>query len=179
MSQETESLVITASGEDKIGLVEAFTRRINESGCNIEESRMAALGGRFALLMRVTGSWDALAKLESRLSAAGEEIGLAIIHQRTRATRADVPLIPYTVEVAALDQPGIVNSLANFFAKLHINIETLDTETYPAPHTGSPMFAVRMTLGIPATAHIATLRGDFLDYCDGQNLDATFEPIRM
>jgi len=41
------------------------------------------------------------------------------------------------------------------------------------------MFAVRMTLGIPADAHIATLRGNFLDYCDDQNLDATFEPARV
>jgi len=178
MSNETESIVLTASGEDKIGLVEGLTRRIGESGCNIEESRMAALAGRFALLMRVTGSWDALVKLESRLPAAGEEFGLAIVQQRTRAAKADKPLIPYVVEVSALDQPGIVNSLANFFARLRINIESLDTDAYPAPHTGAPMFAVRMTLGIPADAHIATLRGDFLDYCDDHNLDATFEPVR-
>lgn len=179
MANDQESLVITASGDDKIGLVEGFTRRIAESGCNIEESRMATLGGRFALLMRVTGNWDALAKLEARLSAVAQELGLSIIQQRTRAARHEKPLIPYAVEVAALDQPGIVNSLANFFARLHINIEALDTETYPAPHTGAPMFAVHMTLGIPADAHIATLRGDFLDYCDAQNLDATFEPIRL
>ncbi len=178
MSNETESIVLTASGEDKIGLVEGLTRRIGESGCNIEESRMAALAGRFALLMRVTGSWDALAKLESRLPAVGEEFGLAIVQQRTRAAKIEKPLIPYVVEVSALDQPGIVNSLANFFARLRINIESLDTDTYPAPHTGAPMFAVRMTLGIPADAHIATLRGDFLDYCDDHNRDATFEPVR-
>jgi len=178
MSNETESIVLTASGEDKIGLVEGLTRRIGESGCNIEESRMAALAGRFALLMRVTGSWDALAKLESRLPAVGEEFGLAIVQQRTRAAKIEKPLIPYVVEVSALDQPGIVNSLANFFARLRLNIESLDTDTYPAPHTGAPMFAVRMTLGIPADAHIATLRGDFLDYCDDHNLDATFEPVR-
>ena len=179
MSSDTESLVITACGEDKIGLVEGFTRRISEAACNLEESRMAAMGGRFALLVRVTGSWDALAKLEARLPAVGDELGLTFILQRTRPTRSDKPLIPYTVEVAALDQPGIVNSLANFFARLHINIEALDTETYPAPHTGAPMFAVHMTPGIPADAHIATLRGNFLDYCDDQNLDATFEPVRM
>lgn len=178
MSNDAESIVLTASGEDKIGLVEGLTRRINESGCNIEESRMAALAGQFAVLMRVTGSWDALAKLESRLPATGEELGLAIVQRRTRAGKIDRPLIPYVVEVSALDQPGIVNSLANFFARLRINIESLDTDTYPAPHTGAPMFAVRMTLGIPADAHIATLRGDFLDYCDSQNLDATFEPVR-
>lgn len=179
MSRDTESLVITACGEDKVGLVEGFTRRISESSCNLEESRMAALGGRFALLMRVSGNWDALAKLEARLPAVGEELGLTLILQRTRPARADKPLIPYAVEVVTLDQPGIVNRLANFFARLQINIEALDTETYPAPHTGAPMFAVRMTLGIPADAHIASLRGDFLDYCDDQNLDATFEPVRV
>ncbi len=178
MSNEAESIVLTASGEDKVGLVEGLTRRIGESGCNIEESRMAALAGRFALLMRVTGSWDALAKLESRLPSVGEELGLAVVQQRTRSTKVEKPLIPYVVEVSALDQPGIVNSLANFFARLRINIESLDTDAYPAPHTGAPMFAVRMTLGIPADAHIATLRGDFLDYCDDHNLDATFEPVR-
>lgn len=178
MASDTESIVITASGKDKVGLVEGLTRRINEAGCNIEESRMAALAGRFALLMRVTGNWDALAKLESRLPAVGEELGLAIIQQRTRGTQREKPLIPYMVEVTALDQPGIVNSLSNFFARLRINIESLETDTYPAPHTGAPMFAVHMTLGIPADAHIATLRGDFLDYCDDHNLDATFEPVR-
>ena len=52
---------------------------------------MAALGGRFALLMRVTGSWDALAKLEARLPAVGEELGLSLIQQRTRAARAEKP----------------------------------------------------------------------------------------
>jgi len=178
MSNEAESIVLTASGEDKVGLVEKLTRAIGEAGANIEESRMAVLAGQFAVLMRVTGSWDALAKLESRLPGVGEEIGLSIVQRRTRGTKAERPLIPYVVEVSALDQPGIVNSLANFFARLRINIESLDTDTYPAPHTGAPMFAVRMTLGIPADAHIATLRGDFLDYCDEHNLDATFEPVR-
>lgn len=178
MSIDSESLVITAAGEDKVGLVDGLTRRINEAGGNIEESRMTVLGERFALLMRVSGNWDALAKLETRLAGIGEELGLAVLHQRTKGGRADKKLIPYAVEVSALDQPGIVNNLASFFARLRINIESLDTDTYPAPHTGAPMFAVHMTLGIPADAHIATLRGDFLDYCDDHNLDATFEPVR-
>jgi len=40
------------------------------------------------------------------------------------------------------------------------------------------MFSVSMTVGVPADMHIPTLRGDFLDYCDGLNLDAIFEPVR-
>jgi glycine cleavage system transcriptional repressor len=41
------------------------------------------------------------------------------------------------------------------------------------------MFSVSMTVGIHADVHIPTLRGNFLDYCDDLNLDASFEPARV
>jgi len=177
--QTPASLVITASGEDQVGLVEKFTGRITAAGCNIEESRMAVLGGQFAIIMRVAGPWNGLSKLESQLEAAGQELGLAIVHRRTQEKPREKPAVPYHVDVVALDHPGIVHSLASFFAKRGINIEELQTDTYPAPHTGAPMFSVGITVGLPADAHIPTLRADFLDYCDDLNLDATFEPARV
>lgn len=173
-----ESLVITASGEDQVGLVEKFSARITESGCNIEESRMAVLGGQFALVMRVAGAWSALSKLEGQLESAGRQLGLTVIHTRTREKVHAKAAIPYQVDVVSLDHPGIVHSLASFFSKRGISIEEMQTDTYPAPHTGTPMFSVGMTVAIPADAHISTLRTDFLDYCDDLNLDATLEPAR-
>jgi glycine cleavage system transcriptional repressor len=173
-----EYLAITATGEDRIGLVDKFTARISESGCNIEDSRMAVLGGHFAIIMLLSGPWNALTKLESQLDAIGEQLELTIIHKRTRPRGPGKALIPYHVEVVAMDHPGIVHKLASFFAARAINIEELDTDTYAAPHTGAPMFKVNMTIGIPAETHIPSLRGDFLDYCDDLNLDALFEPAR-
>lgn len=171
-------LMITASGEDKVGLVDRLSSRIAENGCNIEESRMAVLGGQFALIMLVGGPWNGLSKLEGQLSALGEQLGLTIIHKRTQKRERTQAAVPYSVEVIAMDHPGIVYKLSTFFARNGINIEELDTSTYPAPHTGTPMFSVHMTVGIPASTHIPTLRGDFLDYCDDLNLDAIFEPVR-
>jgi glycine cleavage system transcriptional repressor len=173
-----ESLVITACAEDQVGLVEKFSSRITESGCNIEESRMAVLGGQFAIILRAAGSWNALAKLEAQLDATGEQLGLTIVHRRTRGKPRAASAVPYQIDVIALDHPGIVHSLARFFSQRGINIEELQTDTYPAPHTGAPMFSVRMTVGVPSEARIPVLRGDFLDYCDDLNLDATFEPVR-
>lgn len=180
MNQPTvpDHLVITASGEDRVGLVERLTGRIVDAGCNIEESRMALLGGQFAIIMLVSGRWDALSKLEDKVPGLGDELGLAIIHKRTRHLERKQPLVPYHIEVVAMDHPGIVHSLANYFSRQGINIEELSTETYAAPHTGTPMFSVSMTVGVPADMHIPTLRSDFLDYCDGLNLDAIFEPVR-
>jgi glycine cleavage system transcriptional repressor len=172
-------LVITASGEDKVGLVDKLSAKITESACNIEESRMAVLGGQFALIMLVSGVWNALSKLEGQLAAVGEQLGLTIIHKRTKERERTQPLVPYHVEVVAMDNPGIVRSLASFFSRNGINIEELQTNTYPAPHTGTPMFSVVMTVGIPASTHIPAMRSSFLDYCDDLNLDASFEPSRI
>lgn len=171
-------LVITASGDDRIGLVDRLSARITDSGCNIEESRMAVLGGKFALIMLVAGPWNALSKLEGQLAPLGADLGLTIIHERTRKREQALAAVPYSVEVVAMDHPGIVRDLAAFFARQGINIEEMQTSTYPAPHTGTPMFSVNMTVGVPARTHIPTLRGDFLDYCDDLNLDAIFEPAR-
>jgi glycine cleavage system transcriptional repressor len=180
MNKDTENnyLAITASGDDKVGIVDQLSGRIADSGCNIEESRMAVLGGKFALIMLVSGPWHALSKLEGQMASLGQQLGLTIIHERTRKRERTEPAIPYTVEVVAMDHPGIVRSLSAFFSRNGINIEELQTSTYPAPHTGTPMFSVVMTVGIQAKVHIQTLRSDFLDYCDDLNLDATFEPVR-
>jgi glycine cleavage system transcriptional repressor len=180
MNTETEKnyLVITASGEDKIGIVDRLAGRIADSGCNIEESRMVVLEGQCALIMLVSGSWHALSKLEGQMTLLGEQLGLTIIHKRTCKRERAEPAIPYTVEVVAMDQPGIVRSLAAFFTRNGINIEEVQSNSYPAPNTGTPLTSIVMTVGIHAKVHIPTLRGDFLDYCDDLNLDATFEPVR-
>jgi len=172
-------LVITASGEDKIGLVDRLSSRIAESGCNIEESRMAVLGDQFALIMQLSGPWNALSKLEGQMESLGDQLGLTIIYKRAQHRERVQPAVPYVVEVVAMDHPGIVRNLAAFFSRNGINIEELQTDTYPAPHTGTTMFSVAMTVGIRADVHIPTLRGNFLDYCDDLNLDASFEPARM
>ncbi|MFA5371827.1 MAG: glycine cleavage system protein R [Sideroxydans sp.] len=180
MSTETENnyLVITASGADKVGLIDRLAGRIADSDCNIEESRMAVLEGQFALIMLISGSWHALSRLEGQMVALGEQLGLTILHERTRKHERPEPAIPYSVEVVTMDRPGIVRSLSAFFTRNGINIEEMQTNTYPAAHTDTPLFSVVMTVGIPGKVHIPTLRGDFLDYCDELNLDASFEPVR-
>jgi len=172
-------LMITASGEDKVGLVDRLSSKIVESGCNIEESRMAVLGGQFALIMLLSGPWDALSRLDGQMDLLGDQLGLTIVHKWTQQRERTQPAVPYRVEVVAMDHPGIVRSLAAFFSRNGINIEELQTDTYPAPHTGTPMFSVIMTVGIHADVRIPALRENFLDYCDDLNLDATFEPARM
>jgi glycine cleavage system transcriptional repressor len=40
------------------------------------------------------------------------------------------------------------------------------------------MFSVHLTVDIPADIQIATLREEFMDFCDQLNLDAIIEPLK-
>lgn len=174
----TEFLVLSALGSDRPGIVDQLARAAAASGCNIEDSRMTVLGGEFAVLMLVSGSATAISAMEQAAPSVGAGLDLALLTRRTRPRPQQAAARPYRIEVSALDQPGLVHELANFFASRHINIETLETSTYAAPHTGSQMFALAMTVNLPADVPVAGLRTAFLEHCDARNLDAGFEAAR-
>ena len=171
-------LVITALGKDKPGIVDKLSETITNCSCNIVDSRMTILGGEFAVILMVSGKWNELTKLEDVLQAQRELLELTITCKRTEPDESPKNLMPYSVEVISIDHPGIVYELAHFFSSRNINIQELNTTRYSAAHTGTPMFAVHMTANIPADTHVATLRDDFLDFCESQNMDATIEPLK-
>jgi glycine cleavage system transcriptional repressor len=175
---KSNQLVISALGEDKPGIIDALSRCILNSGCAIADSRMTVLGGDFAILLLVDGNWNSLAKLETQLPPLEERLGLSITTRRTSPREPRRDLLPYGIDVAAMDQPGIVHNLASFFSQRQINIQEMVTSSYAAAHTGTPMFAVHMTVDIPASLQISVLRDEFMDFCDQLNLDAVMEPVK-
>lgn len=178
MTNKKTYLVISALGSDRPGIVNSLSKSIAEHGCSIEDSRATVLGGEFAVMLLVEGKWNTLAKVENALPELEQQLGMTIIAKRTGERESSRRLVPYGVEVVSMDHPGIVNSLAGFFADRDINIEDMVTSTYAAAHTGTPMFSVNMTVGIPSDLHIAALREEFMDYCDSLNLDAVLEPLK-
>jgi glycine cleavage system transcriptional repressor len=171
-------LVISALGEDRPGIVSELSRAIQECGCSIADARMTVMGAEFAVLLMVYGNWNTLAKLEVQLKRLEHTLGINTLTKRTRDRERGGDLLPYAVEVVAADQPGIVHKLTDYFCSRSINVEDLVARSYPAPHTGAPMFSVNVVIGVPATMHIAMLREEFMDFCDQLNLDAIMEPVR-
>ena len=174
----SNQLVIAAVGEDRPGLVNDLSSWILESGCNIADSRMTVLGGEFAVLLLAEGQWNNLTRLEGQLEQVQARLGMIISLKRTEQKKPEGSFLPYAVDVVALDHPGIVNNLANFFSQRGVNIQDLSTSGYSAAHTGTQMFSVHMILDVPGTTHIAGLREEFLDFCDRLNLDAVIEPLK-
>jgi glycine cleavage system transcriptional repressor len=171
-------VVICALGQDRPGIINDLSQVIANTDCNVVDTRMTVLGSEFSLLMLVSGPWNAIAKLEDQIPALEKRLDLSVLLRRTEPRKPAGNLLPYDVEVLSLDQPGIVSRLTGFFAARGINIEDMVTSSYAAAHTGTPMFSVHMSIGIPADVHIARLRQDFLEFCDEVNLDGMMEPIR-
>lgn len=171
-------LVISALGSDRPGIVKALSQAVLEHDGNILDSRMTVLGGEFAVLMLVSGSENTLAKLEADQGKLATELDLLITLKRTQARDQQARALPYEVEVVAMDNPGIVHEIANFFSTRSINIDDLHTGTYAAPHTGTRMFSLHLVLSMPAEKSVAELRDAFLDFCEARNLDATMSPKR-
>ncbi|HEX2668490.1 MAG TPA: glycine cleavage system protein R [Gammaproteobacteria bacterium] len=171
-------LVVSVLAQDRPGILHDLARVVRDCGCNVVESRMTVLGGEFSMLLLVSGNWNTVTKLESTLPKLEKSLGLTLSSRRTgeRAPRED--LLPYAVDVVCLDQPGIIFNLANFFAERNIGVAELSTRSYTAAHTGAPMFAVQMSVNIPADTHVGRLREDFMEFCDNLNLDAIMEPIK-
>lgn len=170
-------LIISAIGSDRPGLIRDLSKAIADAGCSISDCRMTVLGSEFTLLLLAAGSWNAVAKLESQAAALGKKLDLAIATRRTEA-RAPRDMAPYAVDVAALDRPGVLSEVAEFFASRDINIDELSSWSYTAANTGSEMISITLNISVPADLHIGRLRDDFTDFCDGLNLDATLEPAR-
>ncbi len=174
----SNQLVIAAVGNDRPGLVDGLSGWVTDNDCNIADSRMMVLGGEFAVLLLVTGKWNNLVKIEDQAGQMQDKLGMTLNIKRTEMKQPGGDFLPYGVDVVALDHPGIVHNLANFFSQRSINIQDLSTSGYSAAHTGTPMFTVHMTLDVPADTHIASLREEFMEFCDRLNLDAIIEPVK-
>lgn len=170
-------LAITAIGPDRPGLIRDLSQAVSSAGGSIRESRMIALGSDFAVLMLVAGNWHSVNKIRDKFSQLEREASLTVTVRDTEPRTIETSA-PYNIDVVTLDQEGIVLRLSSFFANRTLEIAEMNTRRYNAPHTGAAMFAVQMTVNVPASLHIATLREEFLDFCDEHNLDAVIEPAQ-
>jgi len=167
-----ENAVISTIGPDKPGLVEAVSAWILTCSANIEESRMAVLGGDFATIILVTGPAGLLGRLEA---GKAELERVHHLHIFVRSSKGDVassePMLRYELSGTALDQAGIVNLVARELSGRRINIISAETSTEPAPFSGAPVFHFRMKIDIPASVPVGQVRAALAELGDRENLD--------
>jgi glycine cleavage system transcriptional repressor len=165
--------LITAVGIDRPGIVGDLSRWIYDRGGNIEDSRMALLGGEFAVLMLIAGDEGLAQRLEAAREAFQLDTGLTLLLHPAAAEprREPTPALRYNLTATTLDHPGIVYTISRLLSARRINIIRADTRTTPAPFTGTPVFRLDMEMDIPATLSIPHIRQELESLGEAENID--------
>ncbi len=174
----TEYLVLTAVGTDRPGIVAEITELVAEKGANVADSRMALLGGEFALMMLLAGEADTLSGLRNALGQTAERLGLQVIFKETGspATHRAGGVRSYRIDVHALDHPGIVHAVTARLRALGGNIVSLETSAYQASVTGTPLFCMELQADFPGEVGAARLREALDEVGETANADVDVRP---
>jgi glycine cleavage system transcriptional repressor len=175
---DSNHLILTAVGPDRVGLVEKISQFIARHGCNIEDSKMAVFCGEFALIVLIAGDGSKLVKVASDYRQIEAETGLTISIKTAAARTAPEPFLPYKLIASCMDHPGIVYQISGILSSLGINIESMETETYAAPVSGTPIFRIEAEISVPTTTNVNSLRQRFADLQREENIDIELSPLR-
>ena len=171
-------LVISALGANSMELTNVLCRASHENRCSVISTRLSRHGEYSALVLQISGSWDALARLEAGLPSLAKKHAFTVNVVRSAALENRPEALPYVAYVSAAYRSDIVNELCQFFIDHHVELENLTCDTYLAPQTGGTMLNATFTVTLPPGVQISWLRDQFLDFADALNLDALIEPWR-
>lgn len=151
---DRELLVLSATEPDRSGLVAELTGFIAECGCNVEDSRVAVLGGYAGIMVLLSGPPGALQAVLNGLERLRERTGIRAVPRHVRSREAhDVPgASRLEVQGSAIDHEGIIHALAETVRQHGGNIVELESATEAAPMSGEPLLRLRMTLWSPTDA---------------------------
>jgi glycine cleavage system transcriptional repressor len=164
-------LILTAVGPDQVGLVEKISQFIVQHGCNIEDSKMAVFCGEFALIILITGESGTLVKIANAYHELEIQTGLTISIKTPSTRKPTESFLPYHLTASCMDHPGIVHKLSQILSRHGINIESMETKTYAAPVSGTPIFRLEAVVSIPAKTNINALRERFAEIQREENID--------
>ena len=172
-------LVLSGIGPDKPGIAREISAAAFESGLSLEDSRMAVLGGEFAILVLLAGDKRGLYGFSGRLASLEKATGLSLTVKSTvsRPEQRVEKGAPVKISVVGMDRTGIVFRVTNLLIHHGINIDNLETTARNAPVTGSPMFHLELTAVVPAAVSLRGLREELANLCDELNLDFSLEAL--
>ena len=158
------SLIISAVGSDRPGIVSELSGTITSHGGNIEKSRMTRLGSDFTIIMLVTvdPKWEeslvvALQAIkELSITTKGTEPNTVIAGENCKDTADE----NCQILLSGADNEGIVKVLSKYLAEKSINIIEMDTHVSQAPVSGTPLFNLKAITSTPMNLNISDIQSD-------------------
>jgi len=175
---DKDHLILTAIGPDQVGLVEKISRFISSRGCNIEDSKMAVFCGEFAVIVLISGEPAKLNQIARDYREMEAETHLSIAMKTPSRRTTSEFFRPYKLVASCMDHSGIVYQISGVLSALGINIESMETKTYFAPVSATPLFRLEADLSVPIRTNINDLRNAFADIQAEQNIDIELTAVK-
>jgi glycine cleavage system transcriptional repressor len=170
---------LSAIGRDRPGIVAGVSGALLQHGANIEDSRMAILGGHFTIMLIVSTPDDAdVDALKRDLDDARGRLGLGAITLEEVADEHGLtrPEASHVVTVYGADHPGIVHSVASAIADMGVNV--IDVATHLVEDEGQPaIYAMMMEVDLPAGVTAEALQLNLREVADREQLDLSIRAV--
>jgi glycine cleavage system transcriptional repressor len=175
-----KTMIITAIGKDRPGIVAAVSKVLYETGCNIEDSSMTILGNDFAMILMVTLPVKVSASLlEKKLAAVRNKLGLSITQRPLKPAELKAAntgsAVPCMISVYGTDKPGIVYRISDFLARNKVNIT--DVETKILSQDTNPVYVMMLEVNVPTQARIPQVTKALSALAHELHIDITIKPI--
>ncbi len=141
--------MLTAIGKDRPGIAAGVSGILFEEDCNIEDSRMARLGGDFAIMLMLRmPEGRTVHQLQEDLAPLQEDLKLTFQLTDLRPEDAmEAPEAPkHVVSVYGADKKGIVAKITRQLADRSVNITNLTTHVVQHPQ---PLYIMLIEIEVP------------------------------
>ena len=170
---------LSAIGRDRPGIVAGVSEALLNHGANIEDSRMAILGGHFTMMLVVStpAGTDADA-LRGELRAKQADLGLGALTLEEVADEHGFarPEASHLVTVYGADHPGIVHSVARTLADAGVNV--VDVATHLIAEEGEQaIYAMMMEVALPDGLGAGELETQLRATADREQLDLSVREL--
>ncbi len=175
----SRSVVLTAVGRDRVGIVAELTEMLFREGCNLLDSSMTLLRGQFAIILMVTlpegFSTEEMAK---KLDEAHTRLGLTInIRDLSPEELKDNPDSGphFMISVYGADRPGIVAGITKVLSELRLNITDVQTKS-----TGSvtqPVFVMLLEVIAAEGSDLAAIETKLKAISEQLKVDVTVQAL--
>jgi glycine cleavage system transcriptional repressor len=172
--------ILTLSGPDRLGVVEAVTRHTLSRNGNVESSRMVRLDGDFAMLALISlpdNSASILLEDFHELTTEGFVIGLHSSRSNSEARFEGWQ--QFRISVSGGDHEGIIHQVANYLKERGINIEEMETDVIRAPMSGDPLFCMTARLIAPPELAGAPWQESLRELSEEGNLEVEIFPSSL
>jgi glycine cleavage system transcriptional repressor len=171
------NIVFTLTGTDRVGIVEEVTGVLLGAGGNVETSRMARLGGEFAMLVLISLPADKHVDLDAAVATLTAR-GYRVSTVQTAQTYAEAHdgWRQYQIEVQGADHEGIIHDIAAGLSARGISIESMETGVTSASVSGISLFHMSAVVVVPPQLPADDWITALGDAAQQANVDVTVSP---